>query len=298
MKNKSLISIMICNYNYGQYIGEAIESALNQTYPNIELIIIDDGSTDNSREVIEKYVGEYPEIRYYKQRNQGVVPTRNRGLELAEGDFLMFLDSDDIIPNNYVAELYNVAVAKSVDVVYAGLKCFGANETDLDTPDYSLGELKYHNFINAEALVKKSIIKDHRFDINLNKKLNHEDWDFFLGLALDGAKIAKTSETYVMYRVHNDSRSSNGRGADTKKAAKSLEYIVEKYAKKYNYSAKEQYVKCIEGYMKQTVKAKNITDYNEARIRDLENQLAAVKNSRSYRLGRVLTSPTRFFGKR
>lgn len=89
------ISVILPTYNRANYIKDAIESVLNQTYRNIELLIIDDGSTDNTQAVIEHYLKDN-RIRYIKQKNSGAAAARNKGLELSKGKYVAFLDSDDI----------------------------------------------------------------------------------------------------------------------------------------------------------------------------------------------------------
>src|ERR1700752_3699749 len=91
-----LVSIIIPCYNAEKYIDRSIESILNQTYKDFEIIIINDGSTDNSEEVIKKYLTLDNRVKYLKQVNQGVSATRNKGIELAKGEILAFLDSDDV----------------------------------------------------------------------------------------------------------------------------------------------------------------------------------------------------------
>lgn len=91
--NKPLVSVIICNYNYGDYISEAIESVLSQTYQKLELIIVDDGSTDNSREIISNY--DDPRIVKVFQENQGQGGAFNSGFANTNGEIIAFLDSDD-----------------------------------------------------------------------------------------------------------------------------------------------------------------------------------------------------------
>ena len=91
-KKGPLVSVVITNYNYAQYVGEAIESVLNQTYKNLEIIVIDDGSTDDSLDEIDVYQSK---IRIVARENRGVVYTRNEGMSLAKGEFICFLDADD-----------------------------------------------------------------------------------------------------------------------------------------------------------------------------------------------------------
>lgn len=98
-----LVSIVIPNYNYGLYIRQAIESAVNQSYKNIEIIIIDDCSTDNSVEIINEYVEKYNNIKLFvNDKNMGVVATHNRCIELSNGEYITVLSSDDYIHSQFI----------------------------------------------------------------------------------------------------------------------------------------------------------------------------------------------------
>ena len=96
MKESPLVSVIIPVYNYDRYLGEAIESVLSQTYQHLEVIVVDDGSTDQSAEVAKSFAGRG--VRYRRQVHAGIGPARNTGVELAQGDFLAFLDADDRWP--------------------------------------------------------------------------------------------------------------------------------------------------------------------------------------------------------
>ena len=96
MKDSQLVSVIIPVYNYDRYLGEAIESVLSQTYQHVEVIVVDDGSTDRSAEVAKSFADRG--VRYCHQANAGIGPARNRGVELARGEFLAFLDADDRWP--------------------------------------------------------------------------------------------------------------------------------------------------------------------------------------------------------
>ena len=96
MKETPLVSVIIPVYNYERYLGEAIESVLNQTYRNLEVIVVDDGSTDRSSEVAKSFADRG--VRYLYQDHEGIGPARNTGVELAQGDFIAFLDADDRWP--------------------------------------------------------------------------------------------------------------------------------------------------------------------------------------------------------
>ncbi len=232
MKNKPLISVIITNYNYGKYVPKAIESVLNQTYKNIELIVINDGSTDNSDEIIKKILTKCPDrnINYVSHENRGVVYTRNQGLELAQGDFLCYLDADDYFNNDYIEKNYNIAKRYGADVVYPNWHFVGEwlGRPDTNFPEFTPELLQLQKLhCKPESLVRKKAIKDHRFE---TEKVA-EDWDFFIGLSLDGAKFKLAKNNFINYRISTGSRGSRN---DPKEDTQSFVDILTKYKNKYD----------------------------------------------------------------
>lgn len=105
MNNQTLVSIIIPVYNTEEYLNKCLDSVLNQTYKNIEIIIIDDESTDNSYEILQKYQKEDKRIILLRQKNSGQGVARNKGIEIAKGEYICFVDSDDRIAKNMVEEM-------------------------------------------------------------------------------------------------------------------------------------------------------------------------------------------------
>ena len=106
-----MISIIIPAYNAADYLAQTIESVLNQTYSDFELILIDDGSTDRTREIIKDYQCKDARIKYFYKENGGVSSARNLGLQKATGDFVSFLDSDDLWDRRFLESMYHKLVA-------------------------------------------------------------------------------------------------------------------------------------------------------------------------------------------
>ena len=124
MKNDK-ISIIVPVYNTEKYIKKCIDSILNQTYNNIELIIINDGSTDNSENIIKKIIKNKSNVKYKKIKNSGVAHARNVGLDLVTGKYVGFIDSDDYISKDMYKELYETAIKEKSDIVTSGYnKCY------------------------------------------------------------------------------------------------------------------------------------------------------------------------------
>ena len=111
------ISIIIPVYNVEEYLEQTIESILNQTLKDFELILIDDGSTDSSQDILKRYSDEYDKIKVMYQKNSGPSRARNRGIEAATGEYITFADSDDILPYNSLELRYNAAIEHNADLV-------------------------------------------------------------------------------------------------------------------------------------------------------------------------------------
>ena len=182
MNKQPLVTIVIPCYNYAEYVGEAIESVINQTYSNIELIVINDGSTDNSDNVIKKLQKKY-NFKYINQHNQGIIAVRNQAINVAKGEYLVQLDADDYIDKTYIKKCLKAAIKFDVDIVYTQVKFIGRVDFTSNYIDFDLEKLKHDNYIHASSLVKKSILINKKYDSYLNDK-GYEDWDIFLDLCL------------------------------------------------------------------------------------------------------------------
>ncbi len=126
--NKPLVSVILPNHNYGHFISEAIQSVLNQSYTNFELWVIDDGSTDNSREIIEKWSVLAPEkVNSVLSEKKGLSFARNKGLSESRGEIIAFLDSDDVWERNYLSAIVeHFEKNKSSQAVYTNAEVFEA----------------------------------------------------------------------------------------------------------------------------------------------------------------------------
>jgi len=215
MKNSPLISVIITNYNYGQYIAKAIKSVLNQTYRNIELIIINDGSTDDSDQIISETISKFPtrNIHYINRENKGVVYTRNEGMKVAKGTYISYLDADDYFNRQYISKSYKVAKESGADVIYPNWHYIGEwlGRDDTDFPEFTPELLQLQKLhCTPASLIKKSAIKNHQFEV---EKVA-EDWDFFIGLSLDGATFKLVKDNPINYRIRQGTRGSRNHPKD------------------------------------------------------------------------------------
>lgn len=130
MQSQPLVSVIIPVYNCECYLAQAIESVLAQTYQPIELIVVDDGSTDGSAEVAQQFT---PHVRYHRQANSGTAVARNRGVTLARGSFLAFLDADDVwVADKLARQLAAFRDTPDLDMVFGHVRQFYSREGQLD----------------------------------------------------------------------------------------------------------------------------------------------------------------------
>ena len=117
------VSVLMPAYNVEKYVGAAIESILNQTFSDFEFIIINDGSTDNTAKIIKEYAKKDKRIRFIDNKNnRGVSVSRNMGLDIAQGEYVGFIDADDYVDNDFYEKLYNTAITENADIAKAQLK--------------------------------------------------------------------------------------------------------------------------------------------------------------------------------
>ncbi|EQC77975.1 Lipopolysaccharide biosynthesis protein [Streptococcus sp. HSISM1] len=201
-KMNNLISVVVTCYNHEKYIEQCLRSIFNQTYRNIELIVLDDGSTDSSAKIIQEVLKDSPfETSFESHENLGVVTNRNMGLGLIKGDYLLFVDSDNYLDMDYIELLYVKLIETNADIAYCDLFNPEKEEYYLKSREFDLTDFLNASFIDNCSLIRRSIIGDARYDEKLNRK-KLEDYDFLLNLILNnGAKAVYQPNTKLNYRV-------------------------------------------------------------------------------------------------
>jgi glycosyltransferase involved in cell wall biosynthesis len=202
------VSIIIPCYNAGDLLTEAVESALAQTWEDLEVVIVDDGSTDPvTQKILEQ--ASWPRTRIVHQTNAGPSAARNRAVEMATGQYILPLDADDTIEPEYVAKAVAVLDARpEVGVVYCKARKFGAEEGPWNLPAYSLRELVIDNVIFVTALYRKA---DWVAVGGYNERLRHgvEDYDFWVKVVHLGREVVQLDECFFNYRVQQKSRTTS-----------------------------------------------------------------------------------------
>lgn len=205
-----LVSVIILSYNHASYIKEAIDSVLDQSYKNIEIIIIDDNSTDGSAAILKNYKDK-ARIFFFKE-NQGVCSSLNFGFSHAKGQFLIRLDTDDKFKKNAIEELVDFLQKNpDVDFVYYPAIYFGEKSGLMKTQEFDVHRLKLENYIHCSALMKKEVfIKNQGFDLYLNR-LYLEDWEFWINAAENGFVGKMLDRPLLFYRQYGNIRASRNR---------------------------------------------------------------------------------------
>ena len=199
------VSVIMPCYNGERYLEESIQCVLNQSYKDIELIIVDDGSTDNSKNIIKTY-GE--RIKLFEQTNKGPYPARNLGIQHSTGEFIAFLDADDYWTPDFIEKLYQALKPGNAALAYCGWQNVGIPGKTSEPyipPDYET-EDKLYAFLRSAApwpihaaLVRASVLKEAGgFDEDFHTCM---DYDLWLRI---GAKqpIIRVSEVMAFYRHH------------------------------------------------------------------------------------------------
>lgn len=209
-----LVTVVIPNYNYARYLPQTLESVLQQTWPYIEIIVVDDGSSDGSAEILDSY-GTC--LRWIRQKNQGVAAARNRGAQEAQGDLIAFLDADDIwLPTKIQRQVERFCADPELGLIHCGLIEFNEQDGDLMTKldgiegwvanDLLLLQRSVVHGVGSSGLVPRETFESiGGFDPRLSTSA---DWDFAYRIASQ-QRVGFVSEALVRYRMHSSNMHSN-----------------------------------------------------------------------------------------
>ena len=200
-----LVSILITNYNKASFLHEAISSCLNQNFDDFEVLLIDDGSTDDSKGVIKSF-SEVENFSFILNFNQGVVKTRNEGIKACKGQFILQLDGDDKLGEDFLKLTVPVLENdENVGIVYCNTFFFGVKNGLWDLGEFSIEKQLRTNQIVITALFRKddflkTVGYSHEFD------KGYEDWDFWMSILELKKTVVKIESVQFYYRILSDSR--------------------------------------------------------------------------------------------
>lgn len=275
MMTDALISVIIPVYNTGKYVSRCIDSVIDSTYRNIEIICVNDGSTDNSPSILKEYEKKDSRIKVVNKENGGLSSARNAGMDVANGEYITFLDSDDWIHRSYIEIMANAACSENADIVRCGMKLINKYDASLAVEEKKMqvrrlteSEIGNLHYV-CGVLYKSEMIKKYQFS---QKLILYEDVYFNIALItseLDNGndlKCACTDEQLYFYFQHSESALSritheNGQkesaedyliGAENAKSKRTRRMYLERFFKSilsYRYSGM---IRCDKNEVKNT----------------------------------------------
>ena len=205
------VSVIVPVYNVENYLAKCLDSLVNQTLKELEIIVVDDESTDNSSKIIAEYAKKYPKkIKAFSKKNGGQGSARNYGLKYAKGEYIAFVDSDDYVDLDMFFKMYNKAKEDNSDVVICGMKNISlANKVTIDNNNFSNDDLKilFGSMGVCNKIFKKDLITNN--NLQFRNKVWYEDIDFLVKILLDNIKISFIDEALYNYVLRAGSTMNN-----------------------------------------------------------------------------------------
>ena len=241
-----LISIIVPCYNQAQFLPEALQSVLEQTYDNWECIVVNDGSPDSTHEVAQKWLAKDNRFKYIQKENGGLSTARNAGIKSASGEFILPLDADDKISTQYCElAIQQFNENNKLKVVYCQAEKFGSEFGLLELKDFSISGLAIRNLIFCSAFYRK---KDWELVGGYDEKMIYglEDWEFWICVLKTGGDVYKIKTVCFFYRI--------------KQVSMATELTNEKLKKMYEYMS----IKHVEFFVQQLGSFKFLLNENLA----------------------------------
>lgn len=273
--SKVKVSIIVPVYNVYKYLDRCLKSLVSQTLKDIEIIIINDGSPDDSQNIIDKYAKEYPQkIRAFKVENGGISEARNIGLSKATGSYIGFVDSDDYIEKDMYEKLYNLAEKEGLDIVIGGLYNV-VEETGKKEPVIDK-KISNDNDINAllgtTAVWNKIYRKEVVDNIKFRKGKWYEDLDYTVKAISNSKKIGYVDEYFYNYMIRQGSIMNN------KNLERNIEILdtfdeIKSYKKSNKYNDIIEYLAIYHIYICAVVRVINSSGSKKERIKYINKLL-------------------------
>jgi glycosyltransferase involved in cell wall biosynthesis len=290
---ENLISVIVPCYNQGRFLTDALNSVLQQTYIQWECIIINDGSTDNTEAVAKEFCRNDDRFLYEFQSNKGLSYARNLGIKISKGEFLQFLDADDILfPAKFEEQIRQFSSGSNTDVSVTGYRLFRDDpshsfDTLISLKDYNCSFEGFLFLWNYEfvfppvcCLIKKEFIEIH--NIGFSESLQaFEDWVFWIRLCSQGAHFSINKKKLAFYRRHDSNMS-----ADINHMSENLFKASFEIYEMLDNNMKQIFIQKIDKTIVHTIK--DLLKY------DLIYQRA---ESGDYQLGHAILSPVRYINR-
>lgn len=212
MESQPLISVIMPCYNMASYVSDSIKSVIAQTYPHWELLIVDDASSDETVNIIKSYAQADSRIKFaIKKQNSGISDTRNQCIQMAQGQFLAFLDADDIWHPEKLEKQLSFMLAKSIGFTYSTYDWIDEDGKIMNKFINTIGNLDYKTYLRntiigcSTVMVNKAITGD----VFVPKFRTSEDTATWLDILRKGLMAYAIDESLVSYRIRRKSASSN-----------------------------------------------------------------------------------------
>ncbi len=200
------ISVIVPVYNVEKYLKKCLDSLINQTLKEIEIIVVNDGSPDESEKIILEYLKKYQNIKYYKKENAGLSSARNYGLDKAEGEYISFVDSDDYIDSTMLQKMYEKAKNEDLDIVVCDSIEVYENKNVLKKSNFGYSSCDVKNYILSPPMACTRIYKKYLFNkVRFTENIFYEDLYLTPSLVNYTKKIGFLNEGLYYYVQRNGS---------------------------------------------------------------------------------------------
>ncbi|PQJ32180.1 hypothetical protein BST92_09695 [Nonlabens arenilitoris] len=203
------VSVIVPCYNQGEFLDECLQSVLNQSYEDWECIIVNDGSTDDTENIVRRWMQNDSRFSLISIENSGVSNARNQGIIKAKGEYILPIDADDYIDENYLESAFDLFnTSPSCKVVYGAVMMIGEKNEKWELPEFSMKELAIYNIIPVSGIYrKKEWQRIEGYDVKLDKGL--EDWEFWIHLLKDDPIVKFIENICLYYRIKPKSRNTS-----------------------------------------------------------------------------------------
>lgn len=235
------VSIIVPFYNVEKYIEKCLETLVNQTLHDIEIILVNDGSKDNSEKIAKKFNKKYPKkIIYVEKENGGLSDARNYGMNFAKGEYIAFLDSDDYVEKDTYENMYEIAKNENADIVECDFFWEYPNKVREDIGEIYSGKKEMLEKVRVVAwnkLIKRTILE--KSNVQFPKGLRYEDVEFTYKLIPYLEKVSFLKQPCIHY-IQRENSISNSQNERTKEVFDVLDHVIDYYKEKNIYDEYKQ----------------------------------------------------------
>lgn len=223
--NEIKVSIIVPIYNVDKYLRQCLESLINQSLEEIEIICVNDGSTDNSLQIVQEYANKDNRIKVIDKENAGYGHTMNRGLDIAQGEYIGIVESDDFVKSNMFEVLFNTAKQNKVDIVKSSFLFFWG-EKSIIQPAELLKYSEYYKVVNPieeqgvfwlppaiwSAIYKRELIENHKIRFLETPGASYQDTSFNFKVLASARRVYLIPDAFLYYRQDNMTASVKNKG--------------------------------------------------------------------------------------